>query len=241
MTASAQSVPCPRCNRRPLTTVATAPYARGFLLAYQTGNKKIAGCTSCVGQGLRAEAGKSLLFGWFSITALVLNLFFIPWNFFRSFFVSPDARAVTKLFDQIGVPEPGKEYRLTEAFYAAGAALIRADGKVDAGEIEAAVTLGQRMLPEFVESDFLAVLKGEVAQSPIETIGNVLRIYLNPEGQRMVLVYLLAIANADGEMHKSEDKYLERLSRCMGWEKKQYRELRDGALAPAPAAQAAAG
>jgi len=228
-----QYLPCPRCKEGKLTAVATAPYARGFVLAYQHGSKKIAGCKACVASGLRAEAGKSLLFGWFSVSALVLNIFFIPWNLFRSFFVSDDPAAVTRLLNQAGIPEPGTEYRLTDAFYSAAAAMIHMDGKVDPAEVAIAKQLGGRMLPDFDDSRLDRLVAEKLAGLTVETVGTAFRVYLSPEGQDLVLRYLLAIALADGELHPKEHKYLEQLALSMGYTKQQFRQLTESGTAQA--------
>lgn len=228
-----QYLPCPRCKTGKLTAVATAPYARGFILAYQHGSKKIAGCPSCVANGLRAEAGKSLLFGWFSVSALVLNLAFIPWNLFRSFFISPDPAAVTALLNQAGIPEPGTEYRLTDAFYSAAAAMIHMDGKVDAAEVAVAKDLGRRMLPDFDDARLDKLLAERLSGLTVETVGTAFRVYLSTEGQEFVLRYLLAIATADGELHPKEYKYLEQLAVSIGFTKQQLKQLSEGETARA--------
>jgi hypothetical protein len=228
-----QYLPCPLCKDGKLTAVATAPYARGFLIAYQYGSKNIAGCRPCVAGGLRAEAGKSLLFGWFSASALVLNLLFIPWNLLRSFFVSDNPAAVTKLLDKAGIPEPGTEYRLNDAFYSAAAAMIWMDGKVDAAEVSVAKELGARILPDFDAVRLDRLLSERLAGVTVETVGTAFRVYLTPEGQGLVLTYLLAIANADGELHAKEYKYLEQLAVAMGFTKKQFREFSESGTAKA--------
>lgn len=230
MAEGALPVPCPRCGEGRLSAVATAPFARGFLIAYTRGTKKIAGCKKCVAKGLRAEAGKSLLFGWFSITALIANAFFIPYNLFRSLFISDDHLAVSKFFDEIGVPEPGTEYRIADACQSAAVAMIRADGKIEASEVNAAKILGQQILSDFNPDriDDLLTMKGPV--QPIDAIATVFRVYLNPNGQELVIKYLLGIAMADGDFHKSEDKYIERVADKMGYGRKPYKELRDQIL-----------
>lgn len=227
MTEQTSSIPCPICEDRHLSAVATAPFARGFLLAYQMGSKKIVGCKRCVSRGLRQEAGKSLLFGWFSITALVLNVFFIPWNLLRSFIVADDDLAVSKFLDEVGVPKPGTEYRLTDAFYSAAATMIRADGKIEQSEIDAAISIGQQMLPEFDPQALLDVLNTKTATQSLDATATVFRVYLTEDGQAMMFRYLMAIALADGDFAKSEDKMMERLADKIGIGKQAYRTFRD--------------
>ena len=39
---------CPYCEESKIEAAATAPYVRGFLIAFQYGTKSFVGCTSCV-------------------------------------------------------------------------------------------------------------------------------------------------------------------------------------------------
>ena len=88
--------PCPVCKKGPIETVVTAPYVRGFLLAYQIGSKKFVGCVGCARGELLKEVGLSLLVGWFSPTCIVLNPIFVIYNLVRSPFVSPSPPAIEK-------------------------------------------------------------------------------------------------------------------------------------------------
>ena len=71
---------CPHCKSNKVETIAKAPYVRGFLLAYQLGSKTFIGCTSCVRKKIFKEVGLSMLLGWLSISALIINPFLIIWN-----------------------------------------------------------------------------------------------------------------------------------------------------------------
>jgi len=230
MSGASQSIHCPICGINELTSAATAPYARGFILAYQVGAKKFAGCKPCVAKNLRVEALKSVTYGWFSITALFLNLLFIPWNLLQSLFVRENPQAVTRFFDQIGVPQPGTEHRLTEALYAAGAALIHADGRVEGSEIESAKQLGPRILPEFDPIEFDRVVNSNQGIPAIESLGAIFDVYLSPQGKNLVVQYLVEIAIADRNFHKSEDRLIESLAMKMGINKSEYRKYRDSIL-----------
>ena len=74
---------CPVCKNAELDTVTSAPYIRGMLLAYTFGTKRFVGCQPCVRKQLAGEVGVSMLAGWFSITALVVNPMCILWNGLR--------------------------------------------------------------------------------------------------------------------------------------------------------------
>lgn len=85
---------CPMCQQGPVEATATVAWIRGFVLAYQFSRKTVIGCVPCVRKQLLAEAGKSALLGWFSISALIANPFLITYNLIRAATVSPNQQAV---------------------------------------------------------------------------------------------------------------------------------------------------
>jgi len=226
-------LPCPHCGTKPLTSLATAPYARGFLIAYQLGSKKIVGCTGCVANGLRLEALRSVLYGWFSITALILNFVFVPWNILRSFFVKENPEAVANFLDRIGIPQPGQDHRFEEALYSTAAALIHADNKVEEAEVVAAKTLGPGILPEFDPQKFDQIIEDKWRLPDLESVGAILNTYLSEEGKVVVVHYLIEIALADGEFHKSEDRLIAKLAKRFGISDSTYADYRAAILAKA--------
>ena len=101
MSNDVSEFPCPYCKNASLETTASAPYVRGFLVAYQIGSKAFIGCTSCVRKKVWGEAFLSMLIGWFSITALVINPFMIVYNLIRGCFIGENKKSVAKKLEQL--------------------------------------------------------------------------------------------------------------------------------------------
>lgn len=78
------TVRCPLCYLRGVETMATARYVRGFLIVVQFASYPVTGCVPCVRGELLKQAFLSLLVGWFSLRALILNPFFILYNVIRA-------------------------------------------------------------------------------------------------------------------------------------------------------------
>lgn len=213
--------PCPTCGERPLETVVRAPYVRGYLLAYEVGGKRFLGCTKCVASDLRKEALKSLLLGWFSITALVLNPIFVNWNFLRSFFVGKAPDKVTKLLLELGMPEsPAGPMNASEVGVILAACMIRADGEVEASEVSVAVQIGGKLFQDFDAHKLQTLLAQENLPDPGDLAG-LFRDSLDDETKKAVYGYLFEIANADGRVSQEERVMLASIAshmRMEGWQ-----------------------
>lgn len=201
--------PCPYCNRRNLAARATLPYVRGYVLAYAVGAKRAVGCVSCVRAEVYKQSGLSLLIGWFSPVALVLNPLFISYGLVRGLFVFPNPAAVRETLQQAGIPDPGDQVDIIKACYALGASMVNADGKIDPKELETAKEVGARLLPDFDGEEFDAVVRGKRLPDDPFILAGLLRNAIAPEGRKRVYDYLLAIAGADGEIAPEEQRMLD--------------------------------
>ena len=204
-------VRCPACNKRNIQTVVSYNYARGMLLAVRHGKKRFAGCVPCAGGELRKEAGRQLLYGWFSPTALVLTLAYVPWNFGRSFFLKPNKEKVTELFREIGLPGEAAETNATLSLYAAVAAMILADGKIDPNELETARRASARFIPEFDPDRLDEMLK--LPALPVAQLGALLKPVLTDESKDALVALLVEIAHGDASFDKREERLLRDLCR----------------------------
>ena len=207
---------CPYCEGRKIETAATAPYVRGFLLAYQIGTKSFIGCAPCVRIRILGEAGLSLLIGWFSITAIIINPFLITYNLLQTPFVRINyAKARRKLSDA-GIPDDQSQVDVTQLGYSLAASMIVADGKIDNKELEVAVAYGQNVFPDFNEEELRNVVnKAGDLPSP-QDIATLLREVLTAEGKKAVCSYLWMIAKADGNVADTEKRLLEEVTANIG-------------------------
>jgi len=201
--------PCPYCNRRNLQTRANVPYVRGMVIAYVVGAKKLVGCVQCVRGEIYKQQGLSLLVGWFSPVALFLNPLLISYGLVRGLFVSPNPNGVRDLLSEAGIPDPGDQVDVMKACYALAATMIRADGKVDPAEVQTAIRLGGELIPGFDTAEFEAVVTSNKVPDDPFILAGLLRNVLSDDARQRTYDYLVAIANADGEVAKEEAQLLD--------------------------------
>lgn len=209
-----RAVTCPRCKSSSIDTVATAPYIRGFVLAYNYGTKRFVGCNPCVRKQLAAEVGLSLLTGWFSITSLLINPMCILWNSARLPFVKANPEQVEQMLRELGVSRGHIDLPRVAASLAA--AMVTADGKVEAEEIVTAISIGTQLLEGFNAALFHEVLEN-VRRLPSTTeLAAMLSGVLDEDGKGALLRYLLAIASADGSTDAAEVAQLQAAAEVWG-------------------------
>ena len=201
--------PCPYCNRRNLQTRANVPFVRGMVLAYLVGAKRVVGCVPCVRSEIYKQQGLSLLIGWFSPVALVLNPLFITYGVARGLFVGPNPNGVRDLLNEAGIPDPGDQVDVMRACYALAASMINADGKVDPAELQTATELGAQLIPGFDATEFEAVVRGNRAPDDPYILAGLLRNVLSDDARQRLYDYLVAIASADGDVAKEEERLLD--------------------------------
>ncbi|MFK7770151.1 MAG: TerB family tellurite resistance protein [Mariniblastus sp.] len=214
--SAASQYPCPYCNDAPLETSATAPYVRGFLVAYQIGTKSFMGCNSCVQKKMRGEAGKSLLLGWFSLVAFFLNPFMILYNLLRSFFISPNPEAVAKKLRELGLPDNPQVIDIQSVGFALAAAMILADGVVEESELLAAEKAGDEVFGEFDEAALRMIVQHGKDLPPVEDLAAMLTDVLDDEAKEKVMIFLAEIAMADGNVAPEERLVLEKVGQGLG-------------------------
>lgn len=207
------SYPCPYCDDRPLESVATLPYVRGFLLAYQVGTKRFIGCRSCVRVQIYKEAGLSSLIGWFSITAFFLNPMFITYGLVRGLFVGKNSDAVRKQLREAGIPDEPSAVHPLQVAYALAASMIAADGKVEQEEVTAAVQIGQRLFDGFDPGALMEKVNNHKSLPGVAELSSLLAQVLNDEGKDAIYQYMQAIAAADGEVAAEEQHQLDVIAR----------------------------
>lgn len=216
MSSEVSGYPCPYCNNESLETTASAPYVRGFLVAYQIGSKTFIGCTSCVRKKVWGEAFLSLFIGWFSITALIINPFMILYNLIRGCFVGKNEKAVAKKLEQLGLPGSPAVIDVQSVGYALAASMILADGVVDEAELVAAEKAGDEVFGEFDEAALRMVVQHGKDLPPVEDLANMLKDSLDQDAKEKVMVYLSEIAMADGHVAPEERDMLERVGKSLG-------------------------
>lgn len=213
MSTDSSGYPCPYCHNARLETVATAPYVRGFLVAYQIGSKTFIGCTSCVRKKFFGEAGLSMLLGWFSLTALVLNPFMILYNLIRGALVGQNLAAVSTKLKEMGLPDSPRIVDISSVGYALAASMIMADGSVDEAEMQAAERAGDEVFGEFDEAALRMIVQSGKKLPPVEDLAAMLKDSLDAPMKQKVMSYLWQIAAANGSISSEEQQVLQRVAK----------------------------
>jgi len=208
--------PCPYCHRRSLEATATAPYIRGFLLFYLIGSKSFIGCVPCVRGKLFSEAGTSLVLGWFSLRALLINPCFITYNLIRACFVGADPKAIANKLRELGLPDKPSLVDIKSVGVALTASMILADGEVEEAELLAAEKAGDEVFEGFDEAGLRMIVQHGKDLPPAEDLAAMLREVLDQDGKTKVMVFLSKIAMADGTVAKQEREMLQRVATSLG-------------------------
>ncbi len=219
MTA-AKTYMCPYCGKNELETTKTAPFIRGFLIAYRLGYKTLLGCRSCVRKEIFKEVGLSSLVGWFSITALLINPFLLLYNIIQGIFVFPNPDKVNKKLQEAGLAPQRKKVDLTQTGYTLATAMIAVDGKIEPEEVQAAKQIGQKILTDFDPQAFQKVVDNYQNLPAVDTLAILLKDALTSEGKQVMYKYLLAIAAADGNIATEEKALLTQVAQGMGMQVK---------------------
>ncbi|MCJ8329235.1 MAG: TerB family tellurite resistance protein [Lentisphaeria bacterium] len=208
---------CPYCERTKIETAASAPYVRGFVLAFQIGAKNFIGCTSCVRGKVLGEAGLSLLCGWFSITAFFINPVLILYNVLQAPFISKNYAKARKKLSDAGIEDDESSVDVTRLGYSLATSMMAADGHIDEEEIIVALELGNKIFPDFNENELRQIVNVKDLPPPLD-IATMLREILTEEGKRAVCLYLVMIAQADGNFDDFEKKLLSDVADKMGFD-----------------------
>ncbi|MFO0977868.1 MAG: TerB family tellurite resistance protein [Planctomycetaceae bacterium] len=216
MSTASQGYPCPYCHQKSLETVATAPYVRGFIAAYQIGSKTFIGCVPCVRKKVLGEAALSLFIGWFSITALILNPFMIVYNLIRGLLVGRNDGAVSAKLRELGLPDEPKIVDVNAVSYALAASMIMADGSVDESELQAAEKAGDEVFGNFDEAALRMIVESGKKLPPVQDLAGMLRDVLDAKQKGKVLEYLMQIAMANGSISNEERAVLIKVAEGLG-------------------------
>jgi Zn-dependent protease with chaperone function/uncharacterized tellurite resistance protein B-like protein len=117
-----------------------------------------------------------------------------------------------QLMVALGVARPPEEQErnpLLNAMYSMAAAMVGADGKIESDEIAVAEGIGRQMFSEFDSTEFREYCNSltEIA-NPVE-LAELLSDALNHEQKSVIIEYLRAIAESDGDVSPEEQKLLD--------------------------------
>lgn len=210
--------PCPYCKARNIETIATLPSVRpnDNRVSARFSTRSIAGCKTCVRKQLLFETLRSSLDGWGSVGSAVANPVLLLYGLARAGIVRDEPERVTRMLEAAGITEPPvKPVRIA---YALAAALIRADGRVDYGEIDIASSIGKQVFAEFNDADFLATVAANNDLPNPGDLAHVLNGIVDHKTKTAVYKYLVAIAAADNQVVAEERTMLRSVAENLGLE-----------------------
>ena len=103
--------------------------------------------------------------------------------------------------------------------YGLAAAMVVADGHVDAAEIEIAEKLGKKLIPNFDDEAFVTVVRGYAKLPAFTDMVDTIAPLLPLEAKAEVFQYLQAIATADGKVTPDEKHYIHHVETAFGLDK----------------------
>lgn len=210
--------PCPYCKARMIEAIATLPSVRPAddRISARFATRSIAGCKLCVRKQLLIETLRSGVEGWGSLGSAAANPVLILYGLARAGFVRNEPERVTRMLEAAGVAEaPVKPVRIA---YALAAALIRADGRVDYGEIDIASSIGKQVFADFNDADFLATVAANNDLPSPDDLAHVLNGIVDHKTKNAVYRFLVAIAAADNKVVAEERTMLRSVAENLGLE-----------------------
>jgi Zn-dependent protease with chaperone function/tellurite resistance protein len=119
---------------------------------------------------------------------------------------------------QIRVPEEEKqEKHLLKYGYALAAGMVAADGKILPEEINTAESIGMNIFDGFDSVDFRAYCENHNELPSPKSLAEVLKDVLNDNEKKIILDYLRAISEADGDVDPDEEALLKEVSQGLNF------------------------
>ena len=208
-----KNLKCPYCGKAPLETTISIPIVEGQGLWHETHQRQLIGSVDCVKKMIAKEVNnaKDKVNG-------------SPSAFFLSFFppakgmipkVKKDLEAVRKVLEEAGISELPENMKQTDIAYSLAIGMIKADGRVEQDEIDAAIEMGHKTFPDFDEAEFRKRLNSYKFLPTIQDLSLLLKILLKEEDKEGLIKYLVAISASDGDIADEEVKLLKTVAACL--------------------------
>jgi uncharacterized tellurite resistance protein B-like protein len=105
--------------------------------------------------------------------------------------------------------------------YGLAAAMVVADGEIDAHEINMAETLGARLIPNFDNDAFIKIVRGHKKLPRFNDMVDAVAPLLPLEAKVEIFDYLQAIATSDGQLSPDERHFIHHVEMRFGLDKLQ--------------------
>ena len=115
-------------------------------------------------------------------------------------------------------PEESETNQLLHATYSLAAAMVGADGEIDPGEIAVAEGIGQQLFEDFDSVEFREYCNSPEQIPDVVELSKALSEVLEDEHKAVVINYLRAISEADGNVSEEEESLLKSIASGLGVE-----------------------
>ena len=124
-----------------------------------------------------------------------------------------------RLMVALGAAQPPDESdtnQLLHATYSLAAAMVGADGEIDPNEIAVAEGIGQKLFEDFDSVEFREYCNDPEQIPDVAELSEAMREVLEDEHKDLVIQYLRAISEADGNVSKEEKLLLQNIAAGLG-------------------------
>lgn len=118
-------------------------------------------------------------------------------------------------------PEENERNQLLHATYSLAAAMVGADGKIDTDEIAVAEGIGQKLFEDFDSVEFREYCNDSEQIRDVVELSKEMGEVLEDEHKDLVIKYLSAISEADGNVSEEEKLLLQSIASSLGVEPSQ--------------------
>ncbi|NHN46894.1 hypothetical protein G9464_04695 [Halostella sp. JP-L12] len=228
--AVAVDIACQHCGERPIEELAKGYRVTGFLLAYRITTVQSVGCHGCNRRKLWGMAGKNLLTGWWSITAIVITPFATLYDVGRSLVNRGPTSALAESLNDSGMDyeflrdadafDPSRhteaEFHL-RALIRLGCATMLTDGQATKAEATAMRDAAVELYPDYPTDEIERRIRdGAESVTNAVQVARGLSDMLTPAGKEQALQFAAVVAAADDDVDPEEMELLGRIADAMG-------------------------
>lgn len=113
-------------------------------------------------------------------------------------------------------PEETKQNQLLHATYSLAAAMVGADGQIDAHEIAIAEAIGKKLFEDFDSVEFREYCNNSGQMPDVMKLAEAMKEVLEDEHKELIITYLRAISEADGNTSEPEETLLKQVASGLG-------------------------
>ncbi|MFB6073643.1 MAG: hypothetical protein ABEJ89_01370 [Haloarculaceae archaeon] len=235
--AQAVDIACPHCGERPIEEIARAVTITGLLLFFRVRNYRFVGCHRCVRSRLWGRAGRTLVYGWWSIAGIVGTPFVVLYDFVRGLWNRGPNANLQEALDEAGITyrflgdrsafDPSTHTRMElylRGMIRLAVAVMLADGTVEAAEKDAIRSAATTLFPDYPRERVDDLIQRNLGtRARVEPVAEGLGEMLSPEGKQLAVAFVAQVAAA-GHSSAADVELAGTIATAMGLDEDQVRE-----------------